>query len=198
MVSIYLVELIAKEEFIDLLVSCSVFNKFKKHRFHNSSKIVVSQISCTAEWPKWVRMDKITTLLLEELTELWGKVWGTKQQKKKLMIAYKFTELLIISLCTEADLPCPGTGLGIGNSLSKVTWKQMCAHIFIRQKISVWSSLSWLRVEVRLACNLINFLKNICYMKQNCLYSQIKYVRNQHSYSTRQATKGCLVFEKKT
>lgn len=56
------------------------------------------------------------------------------------------------------------------------------------------ASLSWLRVEERLACNLMGFFRNICYSKQpNCLYSQINYVRDQHSHTTRQTTRDYLV-----
>ena len=57
--------------------------------------------------------------------------------------------------------------------------------------------LSWLRVEERLACNLMGFFRNICYSKQpNCLYSQIIYVRDQHSHNTRQATRGYIAKQK--
>ncbi len=59
------------------------------------------------------------------------------------------------------------------------------------------ASLSWLRVEERLACNLLSFFRNICYSKQpNCLYSQIIYVRNQHSHNTRQAIRGYIANKK--
>lgn len=56
--------------------------------------------------------------------------------------------------------------------------------------------LSWLRVEERLACNLVNFFRNIChtYCQQPvCLYSNIQYVKDHHSHATRQATKGHMV-----
>ena len=56
------------------------------------------------------------------------------------------------------------------------------------------ASLSWLRVEERLTCNLVSFFRNICYSKQPaCLYSQIEYVRDRHGHATRQATRGHMV-----
>ena len=59
------------------------------------------------------------------------------------------------------------------------------------------ASLSWLRVEERLACNLVSFFRNICYSKQPvCLYSQIQYVRDRHNHNTRQAARGDMVKEK--
>ena len=59
------------------------------------------------------------------------------------------------------------------------------------------ASLSWLRVEERLACNLVSFLRNICYNKEPvCLYSQLQYVRDRHDHNTRQATRGDMVKEK--
>lgn len=62
---------------------------------------------------------------------------------------------------------------------------------------SLHASLSWLRVEERLACNLVSFFRNICHSKQpSCLYSQIQYVRDRHNHVTRQATSGHMVKEK--
>ena len=59
------------------------------------------------------------------------------------------------------------------------------------------ASLSWLRVEERLACNLVSFFWNICHSKQPvCLYSRIQYVRDRHTHATRQATRGDMVKEK--
>ena len=59
------------------------------------------------------------------------------------------------------------------------------------------ASLSWLRVEERLACNLVSFFRNICYNKEPvCLYSQLQYVRDRHDHNTRQATRGDMVKEK--
>lgn len=63
----------------------------------------------------------------------------------------------------------------------------------VRQRAErVHASLSWLRVEHRLTCNLLRFFRYICCLP-NWLYSEINYEKDQHSHTARKGARGYLV-----